>query len=52
MMTTAQMQLSAAEVGTFDAFGFVLIKSFLQPSHVEALREAVSALKAEEDQQP
>lgn len=49
---TSVAQLSAAEISTFDAFGFVLINAFLEPPLVEALRDAVSALKADEDQQP
>ncbi|MDA0841684.1 MAG: phytanoyl-CoA dioxygenase family protein [Planctomycetota bacterium] len=46
------MELSPQQLHSFKVFGFLVVPQFLTPDHVQALRDAVSALKAEESGEP
>lgn len=46
------MQLTAQQIQHYDTFGFLLVRDFLSPQRVEALREAVTRLKATESGEP
>lgn len=46
------MQLNAQQLAEYKTFGFILIPAFLSHPEVEALREAVSKLKAKESGEP
>lgn len=42
------MQLTPLQIQHFDTFGYLLIRDFLTPQRLEALREAVTRLKTQE----
>lgn len=46
------MQLSKIQLQTYETFGFLIVPAFLTPQRVEALRDAVSAMKAQESGEP
>lgn len=46
------MQLTAQHIQHYDTFGFLLVRNFLTPQRVEALREAVTRLKTSESGEP